>query len=201
MENLLEVSFEFLQAVVSIDVGGEELHVEHVGDELSGGFPADSSPAGHQDAAAWLREGPLREGNHVQNLIEQVHIHLLELPLVGAHGLLDHLDEVRLGDAAQRREVLDDLFAPGAHLADEVGVHELVPELQPALQQRVQDAVVLRLALLVHQSVPEDPRRLIDQHLYQALGLPDVVTQQTEDQLGDVSRRVEVVTVLVHRKL
>ena len=50
---LLQVSLELFHAVLTVDVGSEELYVQQVADELSRLFTANTSTSSQKKAATW----------------------------------------------------------------------------------------------------------------------------------------------------
>jgi hypothetical protein len=80
-----------------------------------------------------LGERSFHVGNHVEDLIDEVHIHCLELSLVGPERLVDETCEVGFTNATKRRESLYERGGVLGSLRDEVSVFEGVSESQMSL--------------------------------------------------------------------
>lgn len=200
-EDDLQVSLELFHAVLPADVWGEELHVEQVGNQLGGLLPAGPGSSGEEEIGARLGERPLREGHQIQDLVNKVDVHGLVFSLVGPQCLVHHCVEVLLADSSQGWQTWDQALVALHDLADEVGVLQLLVESQVALEQAVQHLIKTQFAVSVDEAILEDSRGLVDKGLNQPLSLSDLVPQEVEDEAGDVSRREQVMPVVIYGEL
>lgn len=106
-----------------------------------------------------------------------------------------------LPDSSQRWQTWDQALVALHDLADEVGVLQLLAEAKVALEQAVKHLIETQLAVSVDQAILENSGGLIDKGLKQSLRFSDLVPQEVEDEAGDVSRREQVMPVVIYGEL
>ncbi len=64
----LEVGFEVFGGVAAADLGAEDAHLVHVGDDADGGATPDTAASGHEQRPARHRQHPVHSRHVLQHL-------------------------------------------------------------------------------------------------------------------------------------
>lgn len=182
LQDHFEVSLKLFHSIFPIEVGGKELYVEQMADELCRLLTSHSRSPCKEQSASWHRENTFNVGNQVKNFFDKIDVQLLKLSFVGTHSLFDHLDVVLFGDASHVRDSWNSKFLSLSDLTQEINFFELVNrELQVVLHVFEKDLIENLLALSVNKTITEYTLGLVDEGRDQRTSIRDLISQELEN--------------------
>ena len=90
----LKILPEFPDRIVPCARGGHNGHPQHMRAQLQTRFSSNSASPGEQNAPLRVGQGFIQPGEQIQDLVEQMQLHLFVLPFVGDQRLGYHVGKV-----------------------------------------------------------------------------------------------------------